>query len=281
MRPHRDGKVRPLESSAVGLIEVSSDGSTISRWFLPAPEVNKMNNNCFTYLRFEQRVLEHVLLALPHIRLEEQGREAYFTWLQIGEALVDMDEAVDEDVDYCAPLYATMCIEDEQAFEIKEQDVVIGHLPLMTANATFVLGGLERLIPSHIERLPMGLWRTVDVAEVWARRFLEGLTLTADIISERLSKADWNEVIPADLIDLGPVEESLHDLYLYNDLDDDQYQLGAYDFNFRPTTFKTPAPGHLSEFFREYGLDDEYPDEEGKIELLVDYVWSRYYPCPQ
>ena len=273
--------MRPVESSLVGLVEVSPGGSTISRWFLPAPEVNKMNNNCFTHIGFEQRVLELVLLALPRIILEEQGREAYFTWLQIGEELVDMDEAVEEDVDYCAPLYATMRIQDEQALEIKEQDIIIGHLPLMTDNATFVLGGLERLIPSHIEKLPSGLWRTVDVSEVWARRFLEGLALTADIISERLSRADWNEVAPADLIDLGPVEESLHDLYLCNDLDDDQYQLGAYDFNFRATTFKAPSPEHLSEFFREYEPDDEYPDEDGKIEILVEYVWSRHYPCPQ
>lgn len=240
-----------------------------------------MSNNCFTYLRFEQRVLELILPALPRIKLEDQGREAYFTWLRIGEELADMDEAVDEDTDYCAPLYATMRILEEQALEIKEQDVIIGHLPLMTANASFVLGGLERLIPSHVERLPSGLWRTVDVAEVWVRRFVEGFSVTADTISKRLSEADWEWVIPEDLIDLGPVEESLHDLYLYNDLDDDQYQLGAYDFNFLPTTFKTPPPQHLSEFYEEYELEDEYPDEEGKIEILVEYVWSRRYPCPQ
>lgn len=240
-----------------------------------------MNNDCFTYLRFEQRVLELVLPALPHIRLEDQGREAYFTWLRIGEELVDMDEAVEEDTDYSAPLYATMRIEDKQVPEIKEQDVILGYLPLMTADATFVLEGLERLIPSQMERLPSGLWRTLDVAEVWVRRFLEGLTLAADTISERLSEADWEEVIPEDLIDLGPVEESLHDLYFYNDLDDDQYQLGAFDYSFRPTTFKTPSREHLHEFFKEYELGDEYPDEEGKTEIFVEYFWSRYYPCPQ
>ena len=75
----------------------------------------------------------------------------------------DVDECRQRDVTYAAPLKVTLRLivfdidEDTQAKsikDIKEQDVYMGDMPLMTTNGTFIINGTERVIVSQMHRSP-------------------------------------------------------------------------------------------------------------------------------
>ena len=75
----------------------------------------------------------------------------------------DVEECMQRDMTYSAPLKVTLRLivfdvdEDTGARsvkDIKEQDVFMGDLPLMTPNGTFVVNGTERVIVSQMHRSP-------------------------------------------------------------------------------------------------------------------------------
>ncbi len=75
----------------------------------------------------------------------------------------DVDECRQRDLTYSAPLKVTLRLvvfdidEDTGAKsikELKEQDVFMGDMPLMTNNGTFVINGTERVIVSQMHRSP-------------------------------------------------------------------------------------------------------------------------------
>jgi DNA-directed RNA polymerase subunit beta len=75
----------------------------------------------------------------------------------------DVDECRQRDINYSIPLRATLRLivwlidEDTGAKEIKdikEQEVYLGDIPLMTDNGTFIINGTERVIVSQMHRSP-------------------------------------------------------------------------------------------------------------------------------
>ncbi|MBE9640651.1 DNA-directed RNA polymerase subunit beta [Salipiger mangrovisoli] len=75
----------------------------------------------------------------------------------------DVEECMQRDMTYSAPLKVTLRLivfdidEDTGAKsvkDIKEQDVFMGDMPLMTPNGTFIVNGTERVIVSQMHRSP-------------------------------------------------------------------------------------------------------------------------------
>ncbi|MCO5083725.1 MAG: DNA-directed RNA polymerase subunit beta [Rhizobiaceae bacterium] len=75
----------------------------------------------------------------------------------------DVDECRQRDLTYAAPLKVTLRLivfdidEDtgsKSIKDIKEQDVYMGDMPLMTMNGTFIVNGTERVIVSQMHRSP-------------------------------------------------------------------------------------------------------------------------------
>ncbi|NDV88050.1 DNA-directed RNA polymerase subunit beta [Aurantimonas aggregata] len=75
----------------------------------------------------------------------------------------DVDECRQRDLTYAAPLKVTLRLivfdidEDtgsKSVKDIKEQDVYMGDMPLMTTNGTFIVNGTERVIVSQMHRSP-------------------------------------------------------------------------------------------------------------------------------
>ncbi len=75
----------------------------------------------------------------------------------------DVEECQQRDITYAAPLKVTLRlivfdIDEETGAksvkDIKEQDVYMGDMPLMTDNGTFVINGTERVIVSQMHRSP-------------------------------------------------------------------------------------------------------------------------------
>jgi len=55
---------------------------------------------------------------------------------------------------YAAPLYARVRLINRETNEIKEQDVYMGEIPLMTDKGTFVVNGAERVVVTQLIRSP-------------------------------------------------------------------------------------------------------------------------------
>jgi len=86
-----------------------------------------------------------------------------FVKYELEKPKYDVEECQQRDMTYSAPLKVTLRLivfdvdEDTGAKsvkDIKEQDVFMGDMPLMTPNGTFVVNGTERVIVSQMHRLP-------------------------------------------------------------------------------------------------------------------------------
>jgi len=91
-------------------------------------------------------------------------RELYsleFVSYDIGEPKYSMDECVERDLTYSAPLKAKLrLLTREEVDGVKrdkdviEQEVYLGELPLITDSGTFIINGAERVIVSQLHRSP-------------------------------------------------------------------------------------------------------------------------------
>ena len=84
-----------------------------------------------------------------------------FVSYQLGNPAFDVKECQQRGLTFCAPLRAKLrlVIMDREAAkptvkEIKEQEVYMGEIPLMTTNGSFVINGTERVIVSQLHRSP-------------------------------------------------------------------------------------------------------------------------------
>ncbi|WP_421655500.1 DNA-directed RNA polymerase subunit beta [Leptothermofonsia sp. ETS-13] len=66
----------------------------------------------------------------------------------------DVDEAKRRDSTYAVQMYVPTRLVNKETGEIKEQEVFIGDLPLMTDRGTFIINGAERVIVNQIVRSP-------------------------------------------------------------------------------------------------------------------------------
>jgi DNA-directed RNA polymerase subunit beta len=75
----------------------------------------------------------------------------------------DTDECRQRGITYAAPMRVTLRLtafevdpdtEAKSVIDIKEQDVYMGDMPLMTGNGTFIINGTERVIVSQMHRSP-------------------------------------------------------------------------------------------------------------------------------
>ncbi|ENY70664.1 DNA-directed RNA polymerase subunit beta [Aeromonas diversa CDC 2478-85] len=87
--------------------------------------------------------------------------ELQYVSYRLGEPVFDVKECQIRGVTYSAPLRVKlrMVLYDREAAagtvkDIKEQEVYMGEIPLMTDNGTFVINGTERVIVSQLHRSP-------------------------------------------------------------------------------------------------------------------------------
>ena len=89
--------------------------------------------------------------------------ELHYVKFNLEDPKYDVEECQQRGMTYAAPLKVTLRLivfevdEDTQAksvLDIKEQEVYMGEMPLMTNNGTFVVNGTERVIVSQMHRSP-------------------------------------------------------------------------------------------------------------------------------
>jgi len=83
-------------------------------------------------------------------------------------------EAKQRDSSYSVQMYVPTQMLNKETGEIKEQEVFIGDLPLMTDRGTFIINGAERVIVNQIVRSP-GVYYKTDVDKNGRRTFSASL----------------------------------------------------------------------------------------------------------
>jgi DNA-directed RNA polymerase subunit beta len=80
---------------------------------------------------------------------------------RLGEPAFDVKECVLRGITYAAPLRVKVRLKiydkessNKAVKEVKEQEVYMGEIPLMTENGTFVINGTERVVVSQLHRSP-------------------------------------------------------------------------------------------------------------------------------
>jgi len=90
----------------------------------------------------------------------KQAREYGLTyWFE--EPKVSIEECVERDLTYGAPLYAKVALHNRKTDEHKVDTIYFGEFPLMTENGTFIINGTERVVVSQLIRSP-GVYFSVE-----------------------------------------------------------------------------------------------------------------------
>ncbi|MFN3901281.1 MAG: DNA-directed RNA polymerase subunit beta [Alishewanella aestuarii] len=104
--------------------------------------------------------LEAAFRSVFPIKSYSGSAELQYVSYRIGEPVFDVKECQIRGVTYSAPLRVKlrMVLFDKEApgtiKDIREQEVYMGEIPLMTENGTFVINGTERVIVSQLHRSP-------------------------------------------------------------------------------------------------------------------------------
>ena len=107
--------------------------------------------------------LEKTLRSVFPIRDFAGTAELDFVFYELEDPKYDTDECRQRGMTYAAPMRVTLRLivfevdpdtEARSVLDIKEQDVYMGDMPLMTQNGTFIVNGTERVIVSQMHRSP-------------------------------------------------------------------------------------------------------------------------------
>ncbi|HWL47155.1 MAG TPA: DNA-directed RNA polymerase subunit beta, partial [Sphingomonadaceae bacterium] len=107
--------------------------------------------------------LEKTLRSVFPIRDFAGTAELDFVNYELEPPKYDVDECRQRGITFAAPMRVTLRLivfevdpdtETRSVLDIKEQDVYMGDMPLMTQNGTFIVNGTERVIVSQMHRSP-------------------------------------------------------------------------------------------------------------------------------
>jgi DNA-directed RNA polymerase subunit beta len=131
-------------------------------------EVQKMSYDHFLQIgvtadKRESVGLQEVFKSVFPIKDFAERAELQFVKYELEFPKYDVEECQQRGMTFAAPLKVTLRLVvwdvDEETGarsirDIKEQDVYMGDMPLMTTNGTFIINGTERVIVSQMHRSP-------------------------------------------------------------------------------------------------------------------------------
>ena len=108
-----------------------------------------------SYEWFLREGLEEILRDISPISDFNGNLKLFFGKFKLGEPKYTLDECKERDSTYSAPIRVNVqLVNNDAGGEVKEQEVFMGDLPLMTETGTFVINGAERVIVSQLVRSP-------------------------------------------------------------------------------------------------------------------------------
>lgn len=178
------GKIK-LVASIPNLIEIQKKSYEGSFLQLGISESNKKNKG-----------LQSVLCSIFPIKDQSNASSLDFVKYNFDSPKYDVEECLQRGLSFVAPLKVTLRLSVWEVDEvtgareikgIKEQEVYMGEIPLMTHNGTFVINGTERVVVSQMHRSPGVFFYHDDGKTHSSRKFL----YSARIIPYRGSWLDF------------------------------------------------------------------------------------------
>jgi len=131
-------------------------------------EIQKRSYDCFLQMeaetdRREDRGLQAALTSVFPIADYNSTAVLEFVNYSLGTPKYDVRECMEQGMSYAAPLKVRVRLvvldkEDKsptkRVLDVREQEVYIGELPLMTDRGTFIINGTERVVVSQLHRSP-------------------------------------------------------------------------------------------------------------------------------
>ena len=114
-----------------------------------------------SYRRFQEEGLRELLQGLTVQDLTGNRLELRFLDSEFGHPKHSIKDCRERDITYSAPLYAKVQLIVKESGEVKEQNIFMGDIPLMTPTGTFIINGTERVVVSQLIRSP-GLYLTIE-----------------------------------------------------------------------------------------------------------------------
>ena len=100
-----------------------------------------------------------------------QHMELRFGEYRLGEPKYNEADCRDRDATFAAPLRVRVELRVKETGEVKEQELFMGDLPIMTRNGTFIINGAERVVVSQLVRSP-GVYFTATTDPATGRRMI-------------------------------------------------------------------------------------------------------------
>jgi DNA-directed RNA polymerase subunit beta len=127
---------------------------------IEAPDLIEIQTNSYRdFLQLDVPATKRKRIGLQAVFREVFPIESYdgkvvldFVKYEISEPKMGPVECLREGQSYAAPLYVTFRLKDGD--EVREEDVYMGEVPLMTEQGSFVINGAERVVVSQLHRSP-------------------------------------------------------------------------------------------------------------------------------
>ncbi|HIE55583.1 MAG TPA: DNA-directed RNA polymerase subunit beta, partial [Chromatiaceae bacterium] len=141
-------------------------GSVLEIPFLLATQIDSYRHFLLADKKPDERAMQGLHAAFSSVFpiVSHNGSAALeYVSYRLGEPMFDVRECQLRGVTYAAPLrvLVRLVIYDRDApagvkrvKDVKEQEIYMGELPLMTETGTFVINGTERVIVSQLHRSP-------------------------------------------------------------------------------------------------------------------------------
>jgi len=118
----------------------------------PLPNLIEIQHQSFRW--FLDQGLRELLEEISPIQDFTGNLVLTFLDYSLGQPKYSADECRERDATFAAPLRVKVRLLQHETGEVKEQEVFMGDLPLMTDTGTFVINGSERVIVSQLVRSP-------------------------------------------------------------------------------------------------------------------------------
>jgi DNA-directed RNA polymerase subunit beta len=155
------------ETKTLGVKESFSPQSSLKKrkFFKQLPMVslpNLIETQTVSYDWFLKDGLRELLDEVnPISDFTGKDLELSFGEYYLDEPKYDEKTSKEKNISFEAPLRSVVKLLNKQTGEIKEQEVYLGDLPIMTDRGTFVINGVERVVVSQLIRSP-GVFFTMD-----------------------------------------------------------------------------------------------------------------------
>ena len=116
---------------------------------------NLIENQIQSYEWFNKEGLEEVYREIsPIVDYTAKKYELHFLEHYFRAPKYSPAECKEREISYSEPLYVKTRLVMKETGEIKEQEIFMGDIPMMTLNGTFIINGAERVVVSQLVRSP-------------------------------------------------------------------------------------------------------------------------------